>query len=262
MDNEVLFECDYQMPASCSSMLLFYSVCTIFMLAAISDGGIVLMPLFMFFMLLRAALYLFEASQHYCTKIQLLPDAVRVRNEDGKILRCVSLIDVVSVRVQKPNKDKDPDTIELVKNSPNGITRVTEKFNGVARAQDFADAVTQQLARLHSAPFPQKNPQPQPMMPLPVMRQPVLSETEINEFRAAEHLVQQGRISPEQLAGMYSQPEPQQAQRLSQDEINARNAAAYMQRQEMLAQQLGSAPVNDAQMKQKENGNHERTGFI
>ena len=50
---------------------------------------------------------------------------------------------------------------------------------------------------------------------------------------------------------MYSQPEPQQAPRLLQDEIDARNAAAYMQRREMLAQQLGGSFRQD---EEKSNG--------
>ena len=85
------------------------------------------------------------------------------------------------------------------------------------------------------------------------------AEAAANAVNAAQHLLNQGMISEQQYSGLLVPP-GQQPVPLPAEDINAQNAADYQQRQEQLAQQLGTVPLNTADEKEKdENG---RAGFI
>ena len=183
-----------------------------------------------------------ETVQNSQMKIQVREQEIRIEQKNGEILRSISLSDVAGV-----SADINGDVYVYMLTSETGTCQT---LVGIEKPDSFAVFAQNRIRQMkenegHPKPAAEKPPEPV------CIPEPVIPESVINEFRAAEHLVQQGKISPEQFAGMYSQPEPQQAPRLSQDEIDERNAAAYMQRREMLAQQLGGSFRQD---EEKSNG--------
>ncbi len=234
MENELFFECDYRNPYTSDYLLTaLVALCFLVVLTALHIYIGTLFILFVLSLLLLTVLH--ETAQHYHAKIQIRENEICVVRDNRTVMRTIALRDVRSIQAAEKNGFQL--MVEIPTQQGPSVSR-SELLFGIADPVGFERVLRARLEEMHKMPqqLPQAIPAPQPLR-----RQPALSENEINEIRAAEHLVQQGRISPEQFAGMYSQPEPQQALRLSQDEIDARNAAVYMQRREMLAQQLGSA---------------------
>ena len=229
MDNEVLFECGCQYQRKTGELgkdILFlilsliagigFAVIPMHFISSVS----VLLVLSSFAILPVVGLVhlVYACTRLVYGKIRLYADRICVLQMDGKISRTIDLRDISAVY---PDGSDQVIFMGPVRQSADGLPVASQTvLGGVGNPQGFAAAVMKQLAgRSQSA-----------------AQQPLLTESGVNELHAAEHLLQQGMITPQQMAGMYRQPEP--AQPLSQAEINERNAASYMQRQEMLAQQI------------------------
>ena len=87
-------------------------------------------------------------------------------------------------------------------------------------------------------------PKPQPIQPH------IMREDEADELHAAQHLLNQGMISPKQFSGLL-EPSGQECEPARQPDINAQNAVDYQQRQEQLAQQLGTVPESAVQTEEQ-----------
>ena len=245
MEEKVIFECGYGKKYELSSfprnkaglifLLLFASLCS---------GSFLFSAVILMILAAVIGKWVFSAMENYCVKIQLLPYEIRVRKEGGPLMAQISLNAVRDIY-----RTGDDIVVQIV-TDPVRNTFTEQYFPNVHESVAFLTAAKAQLEMvkqenaLRQAVMLQQQAAQPPVMPLPVM-----PESERNKILAAEHLLQQGMITQQQFTDMYRRQVP--AQPLSQAEINARNAADYLQRQEMLAQQLGRTPETD---KEQEHG--------
>ena len=247
MDNELLFECDYRNPYTSDYLLTaLVALCFLVVLTALHIYIGTLFILFILVLLLTTVLH--ETAQHHHAKIQIWENEICVVRDNQTVMRTIALRDVRSI--QAAEKSGFQLMVEIPTQHGTSVSR-SELLFGIADPVGFERVLRARLEEMNG--MQQQHPQTIPEFQ-PLSRQPAISENEINEIHAAEHLLRHGMITPQQMAGMYRLPG--QEQPLSQDEINARNAADYRQRKEMLAQQLGGTPETD---KEQEHG--QRSGL-
>lgn len=139
----------------------------------------------------------------------------------------------------------------------------------IADSTGLVSAVSRQMSGADHPPLHAAKPAPQfPVRQNAVMQQPqipaqpqprVLTEEEADALHAAQHLLNQGMISPKQYSGMLMPPEPEILPEQPAD-INAQNAEDYLHRQELIAEQLGIEPqVTEEKPEKDEYG---RTGLV
>ena len=254
MDPNVKFSCSYK-PATDknSSVETFGDVCFICLILAVFLAiGVALHSI-----LLTAFTLIFSALTFVCIKkarlkqfIQVTPTALQIVRSDKKILAQFALKDIMEVS----SPDKHTAVLTMYPGSGSEDAEHTLWFVG------DADGLLVALSEWGGVHIAGSVPKPQLSESDPDPAQPrVLTDEEADELHAAQHLLNQGMISEQQYSGLLVPP-VQQPVPLPAEDINAMNAADYQQRQEQLAQQLGTVPLNTADEKEKdENG---RAGFI
>ena len=170
---------------------------------------------------------------------------LQVVRSDGKVQWSCALKDIWDVNAP------DRDTLNfMVRSNESGVsTEVT--LRTVADIDGLIAAIAKWGAVQSAAPhmIPELPVLPQPK-PVPLHR---MSENEADELHAAQHLLNQGMISPKQYSGLLVPPVPERAPAQIAD-INDLNAADYLQRQEQLAQQLNQ--------EEKEKDDYGRAGLV
>ncbi len=185
--------------------------------------------------------------------IHVTMTALQVVRSDGKILEEYALKDIWGVNMP------DRDTLNFMVRSDESGTSSEVTLRLVADIDGLVAAIAKwghvQSAAPHMIPEVPVLPQPKPQPILPR----VMREDEADELHAAQHLLNQGMISPKQYSEMLVPPVPDRAPAQSAD-INAMNAADYLQRQEMLAQQFGTMPeISTDEEEKNQNG---RAGLV
>ena len=159
----------------------------------------------------------------------------------------------------------DRDTVKIMVWSETLRAPVEETLRSVADTDGLVAAVTKYGYVRSTAPnLIQEVPRQIPARPV----QPhIMREDEADEIHAAQHLLNQGMISPKQYSGLLVPPVPERlADRLPEcmpelsTDVNAQNAADYLQRQAMIAQQLGADPQTDETEKEKDE--YGRAGLV
>ena len=263
MDSEAVYECSYQyedlglyIGDVFVGFFILACVCCFTAIVSLSCFHSILLTLLLLAagLILGTAIIVRHVSANKRGIVQLMKDRIRILEYAGTPGLVLWFRDVSDVYA-------DPARCVIIryteKVGPCAEKQVkTAVLKGVDNPGMLVEAVGKQLMMYRIRHEKPVETEPEPLQ----VQAPIQEDPGINEIHAAEHLLRQGMITPQQMADMYRQPE--QEQPLSQDEINARNAASYMRRNEMLAQQLGGAQEQDTKTDEKENEAHERPGII
>ena len=255
MDPDVKFSCGYK-PADANQN------------AALSCGGIIFSAFFLivmiaisllkreWFMLLSllafsVLFYGIKWKSSLDQYIHVTATELQVVRSDGKVHWSCALKDIWDVNAP------DRDTLNfMVRSNESGVS-TEATLRTVADIDGLIAAIAKwghvQSAAPHMIPEVPVLPQPQPLL------QRTLTEEETDELHAAQHLLNQGMISPKQYSGLLVPPVPERAPAQIAD-INDLNAADYLQRQEQLAQQLGTVLPDAAEEKEKDE--YGRAGLV
>ena len=244
MDPNIKFTCGYKpveeekqgASMSCGNMFFIGIILATFAVICIAKGAMFML------LLLLAAVVLTVMSMMKSNLSQFLrvtPLALQVVRSDGSILKEYALKNIRAAYAS------DPDTVKIMLWSEQAQASVEHTLRFVSNPDGLAEAITK-YGRIRSA-APQLIPEvpqqiPVQPYPLPVFQRD-LTEDEADELHAAQHLLNQGMISPHQYSGMLVPPVPERAPvPVKQEDVNTVNAEDYLRRQEMIAQQLGTAP--------------------
>ena len=268
MDSKVIYECQYGSGSTSRGSVtswvtaLICFVCLWLITSLFSAKLVFLSGLVLLAAVIRSVLSLRRDREHHTFKMQVTETKLRVIRDDGEITRAFDLRDIPKIYTAPAGE-----IVVRVKTKPFSEQSEDEAIYTLCGAKDSGGIVAvakRQIEKLQqeegsgqkavSAPLPAAS-----KTAVPLLRPRALTEEETDELHAAQHLLNQGMISPKQYSGLLVPPVPERAPAQIAD-INDLNAADYQQRQEQLAQQLGTVPLNTADEKEKdENG---RAGFI
>ena len=177
----------------------------------------------------------------YGRRIQVTPTHLQVVHSDGTVLQSIVLDDVTAIRAAGNDslviyaRTQIPETTET--------TMKAYTFSGIADCAGLAAALKRQMSGASGKPLFTAEPARQISAVQP-MQPRLLTEDEADELHAAQHLFNQGMISEQQFSGVMQQSAPLPAP-LTGEELNEMNASDYLQRQELLAQQLGMTQTEE-----------------
>ena len=240
MESNVLFSCGYKpvgqekdSTLSCGKMLLIGGFLAVFfIISAVKGRVLMLLFLLMFIPITIESLKNSSLNQF----VHVTPTALQVVRSDGKVLEEYLLKNIREVYAS------DRDTVKIMVWSEQCHAAVEETLRFVADTDGLVAAV-KKYGRVGNSGSNMMIPGiSQVMTPGISQRIPlqphVFAEEEADKLHAAQHLLNQGMISQQQFDGLLMPPQAAQ-----QPDLSEQNADDYFRRQELLAQQIGSAPA-------------------
>ena len=269
MDSEVIFECRYGSDSfeskagiSCGDIAFIMGINALFLFFGICAKSFGLIFFVLLMVVILTVHFYRYCREHDDAKIQVTQKKLQIIGRNGRIERSFDLRDItkiyavgssaVIVRVPlDPFAPRDDEYTEYtLDDAADNAGVVMNVLKQIAKLNTDSEQISESGEQI-----PAEQPQ------FSAVQQRDLTEDEADAFHAAQHLLNQGMISDRQYEKLLEPqtPEPDAEQPVQTADINSQNAADYMQRQAMLAQQLETAPQSVESEKEKEYG---RAGLV
>ena len=232
MKSNVLFSCGYHPPegtnGNVSSSRKVFFICLalgIFLMLCLLMKSVAI-PLFLLFFGGITSWGFISAA--HAQSVQVTPTALQIVQGTGKILKQIALADIKGIY------KSDKSTVILMVYTGSDLAYAEETLWFVENVDGLIAAVKKygSVENSESQMMTPESPQQIPLQPH------VLAEEKADKLHAAQHLLNQGMISQQQFDGLLMPPQAAQ-----QPDLSEQNADDYFRRQELLAQQIGSAPA-------------------
>ena len=261
MEPEVLFESNYTFHVPYDKFCLSVPFLLFFLILSLivrSFFGFLFTSLFCW---LLFGGYSNEVKEHDHTKIQVTTKDIRIIRINGPIVRVYPFKDLKDVYAQ------DDTTISIKMRSDSDVTGY-HLLTGVGNAKRFAAIAQAQAKAFRQAEAAAQQKRTAPQIPGYAFQphQQTMPESEADSLHAAEQLLMTGQITQGQYNIMIGraaqQPLQQPLQSQDMNTLDLQNAADFMQRNEMIAQQMRAERTHPVDFDRREDESHGGTGFI
>ena len=253
LNQEVLFECDYRYQVPWKSLIFTAPIPGLFLLLGWWGHSVLIVSLTALWCAGVAGVVAHNHAEHDHAKIQVCQRDIRVVRENGTVVRSFDFRDMQSIKASGGNSV----IVEMQIKGGSALYTLT----GVTDAARFAETAAAQLRQIQSGVDPVQQTDP---LKIPEQafwpEQSACAESVADTLHAAEQLRLTGQITQGQFDVMTGKKAPQQAPvPAAAASADIQNAADFMQRTAMIAQQMCTEQAAD---ENQQEGQTDGTGCV